>query len=376
MGFANLGASGVSFINSGYDVFDQWWNENQTPSVLTILQLSSSLIFFAHAVYSFQPAGTAFEEAQARTLRDYQDSLRSNRHRKTFNKLMKETIRQNNGNARQGRAEVIKTISNIQNKDEAFASLTRLNKQMNKDNVKFSAQNGQIQLNGVAIDMSTFQTMDKREATAFFSSLPATPEPTHMEISTMSNKLAGVFGEIDGSNIRNIALNVLKMFANTDDSIGDKIINTVAAIFSRLLHNSLLADLQVMFPGIDMYMKLFSMVGGFFEKLVKEVEERYQDWLRTKDPTAEEPWFITLSITWSKRFIQIFNFISKVYFIGCNPTEPVLKEILKYFHTWFANEYSNYVERCERKKRRESHTGSPSSKTKCKDCNGCFYERT
>src|SRR5699024_10626554 len=143
-----------------------------------IVQLSSSILFFGHAVYNFKSAGTIIEESQTRTLRDYHDSLRSNRHRKTFNKLMKETIRQNNGDVNRGQAEVIKTIIKIQNKDDVFATLTRLNKQMNKNDVKFSASNGDITLNGVTIDMGKFGMMDNNEAATFLKTLPATPEPT------------------------------------------------------------------------------------------------------------------------------------------------------------------------------------------------------
>ncbi|KAJ8965250.1 hypothetical protein NQ314_004262 [Rhamnusium bicolor] len=81
IGFVNIGASGVSVLNSGYDVFDQWYNENQRPSLLTIVQLSSSVLFFGNAVYNFKTCSTIVEETQSRILQDYQESLRSNRHR-------------------------------------------------------------------------------------------------------------------------------------------------------------------------------------------------------------------------------------------------------------------------------------------------------
>jgi hypothetical protein len=85
----NLAASGVGLANSTYDVFKQWWDDNETPSALTIIQLSASVLFFGQAVYNFTTANMVVEETQARELRDYNDSLRSNRHRKTFSKLIK-----------------------------------------------------------------------------------------------------------------------------------------------------------------------------------------------------------------------------------------------------------------------------------------------
>jgi len=77
----NLSAGGVSLANSGYEVIDQWMNKKQPPSALTILQLGSSVLFFGHAVYNFKGAQNIVDETQARVLQEYQDSLRSNRHR-------------------------------------------------------------------------------------------------------------------------------------------------------------------------------------------------------------------------------------------------------------------------------------------------------
>lgn len=77
----NLGAGGVGMANSIGDVIYQYAVNNEKPSALTILQLSSNILFFGHAVFNFKTASTIIDETQARVLKDYNDSLRSNRHK-------------------------------------------------------------------------------------------------------------------------------------------------------------------------------------------------------------------------------------------------------------------------------------------------------
>jgi hypothetical protein len=372
---ANIGASGLNVVNSGYDVLDQWLNENQAPSLLTIVQLSSSILFFGHAVYSFKSASTVVEESQARTLRDYQDSLRSNRHRKTFNKMMKETVRQNNGDLRKGQAEVIKTINNIQNKDEVFSTLTRLNKQMNKNNVRFSADNGDIKLNGVSIDMSKFGSMDNNEAATFLTALPNTPEPSHNEVRVMNSKLQITFRGINPQEIAGLAFSLLKIFCNTEESIKERIINAVANVVMKLSSDSpgCYRELDKMFPGLDKFLKLFTMVSGHFQQLIDKVEEQFQKWLATKDSSFEKPIFPTLALDYTKRVVELFNFIAEAYFKGNTLTEGGLRELMDYFYTWFAKQAIEFEEAMQRKQRRIIHSSSPSRRTRCPDCGGEYY---
>lgn len=79
IGFVNLGASGASMLNSGYDVIDHWVQENSTVSLLTIIQLKSSILFFGNVIHHKDPRD--IDETQARTLQNYQESLRNNRLR-------------------------------------------------------------------------------------------------------------------------------------------------------------------------------------------------------------------------------------------------------------------------------------------------------
>ncbi|KAF5306468.1 hypothetical protein FQR65_LT18564 [Abscondita terminalis] len=131
LNIANYDLGAAALANASYEMYDTW-RESGTISPLSLLQLANTII----------------NEAQTNALQDHEKSLRSNRHRKTFNKLLKETIRQNNGNVQAGRAEVISTISTMSNRDDVLAVLTRNNRRFNKNGVRFAAEGGRITLNG------------------------------------------------------------------------------------------------------------------------------------------------------------------------------------------------------------------------------------
>lgn len=81
IGVANIGISGLAVSNSAVEVFMRWWKEDEAPTPLSILQLSTSILFFGHAIYSFKTAGTLIEEAQTSTMQKFRDSLSSNKQR-------------------------------------------------------------------------------------------------------------------------------------------------------------------------------------------------------------------------------------------------------------------------------------------------------
>lgn len=77
----NIGAGGAGVVNSVHDVISQWVTRNEPPSALTMLQLSSNILFFGHAVFNFKTATTMIDEPQSKVLQEYTDSLRNNKIR-------------------------------------------------------------------------------------------------------------------------------------------------------------------------------------------------------------------------------------------------------------------------------------------------------
>ncbi|RZC37512.1 hypothetical protein BDFB_008295, partial [Asbolus verrucosus] len=376
---ANLSASGISVANSGYDVLDQWINEQQAPSLLTIVQLSSSILFFGHAVYSFKTAGTLIKESRANAIKDFHDSLRSNRHRRMFNKLMKETIRQNDGNVAKGQAEVIRTIRNINNKDQVFATLTRWNKLMNENKVRFAVKNGDITLNGKVVDMGQFAVMERNEVATFLTRLPNTPKPTEANVRTVNSMITNSFRNTNLVEVGKLTFGILQILGNTDLIMTEKIISAVASVINALTGNPVgyLKVLDEIFPNHAKYFKLINMVTGHFQKLVNVVEEKYKQWLATKDPSYEEPYFIRLSLDAAERAVEIFNIVTKVYFMGTTLTEHGLKMLLTSFTEWFTRQVYIYQENQQRKADRIEHNQNVRAlKIRCSHCGGYYYERT
>ncbi|XP_018569135.1 uncharacterized protein LOC108909309 isoform X1 [Anoplophora glabripennis] len=371
--FVNIGASGVAVVNSGYEVIDKWVNENQSPSLLTMVQLTSSILFFGNAVYNFRTCSTIIEETQMRTLQSYQESLRSNRHRKTFTKLVKETIRQNNLNEAQGRAEVISAIRNIQNKDEVFAVLTRSNKDMNKKGIRISASGGEIVLNGVSIDFNEFAAMNKKEASSFLSNLPQServPVDTASTRSMVSNILTD-FSIRDIESITNITLRLLSF---CDGDIQSKIINALHMLLANL-PDPIRLLLDQIFPNQSKYIYVMEVVINFFAKAAGHLEELYKNWIETGDDSYYNPLFRHIDVKQTKRAVKFFTDAVNMYYTGTHLTELALRELLTFFRCWLTKKIYEYQQDAERADKRRIHSASsPSRKMSCSVCGGYYYQ--
>ncbi|KAG5879124.1 hypothetical protein JTB14_031671 [Gonioctena quinquepunctata] len=370
IGVANIGASGVSILNSGYDVLDQWINENQTPSLLTIVQLSSSILFFGNAVYNFRTCSTMIEEAQARTLQDYQESLRSNRHRKTFSKMMKETIRQNNGNDVTGRAEVISAIRNIQNKDEVFAALTRSNRAMNENGVKFFAQGGDITLNGQTINFNEFSSLTKKDVGAFLSNIPAKTNISPTEVSLMQTLISN----IQLPSIDTLAHYAIRMLGSYDGDIQRMVLTAVSQLFA-VLTLAVRQTLQEIFPNQSEYIDLLSVVMEFFGLKAMEMGDQYEQWRSSGSSQQYESWFKDIDGSNSDKYIWLFQKAVTMYFQGsAQLTQVALKELLNFFYNWLAKQMLEYQMKEEAEERRDAHSaGSLRFEVTCTTCAGHFH---
>ncbi|CAH1966107.1 unnamed protein product [Acanthoscelides obtectus] len=365
---ANIGASGVSLVNSGYDIVDQYINHDQTPSALTILQLGTSILFFGNAVFSFKNCRSLIDETQQQTLRDFQDSLRSNRHRKTFNKLVKETIRTKDGNQIAGQAEVISTIRKIPNKDEVFAVLTRANKQMNEQNIKFSASDGRITLNGVEVNMSEFAAMSKDNRASFLVKLSQNGDaqtPTQaVETVKKSFVSHGFPQDIDVINL------VVKITCVLSGDTKQAIIDIVSKLLMKIAE-PLRRKLDELFPNKSKYAGLIDMVTRFISKQTDEFEMQYKKWKQTGDQKYYSKWFDYVNMEEARRWLCFFE---KSVAVCLCPTEALFKELLKYFYTWFAEKICEFQQSMEQTAERQAHSADwRANKKDCKICGGYYY---
>ncbi|CAH0397871.1 unnamed protein product [Chilo suppressalis] len=134
--YANLGTGFLGVANSLADMIVNYTKYNQTPTTLEIFQFTTSALFFGIGAMSNQTAQEIVQDAQAKTINEIRDSLPSNVKKKMFDKVNAET-RRVQGTVK-GNADVIKALQKIENKNDFFAKIARINKQMNKNKLRIS----------------------------------------------------------------------------------------------------------------------------------------------------------------------------------------------------------------------------------------------
>lgn len=288
---------------------------------------------------------------------------------------MKETIRQNNFNEARGRAEVISAIRNIQNKDEVFAVLTRLNKDLTRKGIKISASGGDIVLNGVKVDFNEFSAMNKKQTTSFLSNLSrleATPDETADTRSIVSN----VFKGFSISDIESVTNVTVKMLYYCTGDVKSKIISALASLLSSLTQ-PLLRYLDEIFPNHSKFARLLEMVVQFFIRQTEKLEEQYKMWITTGNDSYYNPVFQYVNLEKTKRCLKFFEKAVNMYIKGPQLTELALKGLLTFFHNWLAQKICEYQEETNRVTSRRDHSAlSPSTRSDCRKCDGYYFKPT
>ncbi|XP_023941310.2 uncharacterized protein LOC112048140 [Bicyclus anynana] len=168
---ANLLTGGAGVLNSLVHIILKYRKHGEAPTSLELFQFSAATLFFCHAVVSNRTAQNIIEDAQAATINEYRTTLRSNRHRKMFDKISAES-RRVQGSV-QGNTEVIRGIKNILNKDQYFADVLKINKDVNQHKLRISmTADGQVNLNSMhKFNPSDLYNLGKEGRSQLFSSL-------------------------------------------------------------------------------------------------------------------------------------------------------------------------------------------------------------
>jgi hypothetical protein len=103
LNYGSLTVNGFGLINNLVALHEKYKSEGVTP--LEAFQFASSVLFFSMSVVNTKTASTIIKETQSGIMKDFEGSLRSNRHRKMFRKVAKQTQGQD-GNSMQGNAKV------------------------------------------------------------------------------------------------------------------------------------------------------------------------------------------------------------------------------------------------------------------------------
>ncbi|XP_050301172.1 uncharacterized protein LOC126739502 [Anthonomus grandis grandis] len=383
----NLSASGVSLANSTYDVLDRLINENELPSTLTLMQLSASVLFFAHAAYSFKSAQTIIDETQAATLRNFQDLLSSNRLRKMFNKLLKESIRVH-GNENKGAAEVILSMRKIPSKTEVFAALTRNNKLLNEKGVKFSAQNGDIYFNGMKVDLNQFMGLSGKRTEKFLVNLGKEPIPVQNSSSSSSSTVAlksAIANVISDFKIKLSNMDLLQVVQLTkkivpflSKDVLAKVVNAVLnSLETYLLERGkeVFEELDKILPKDVWYMKFINMAISYFREQAEELERRYQLYQITGDPQYYSTIFDKVNLDYFKRIVTFFEWVVNNSYSDEKLATSALRKMVDYVHSWIAGIIFEKRQRDAKEKQVEKHSKEYEvRKVCCELCEGHYFQ--
>ncbi|BFF97402.1 uncharacterized protein DMAD_05828 [Drosophila madeirensis] len=123
--------SGTGVANGVLDLILKH-QDGDNVTALDVLQLSASLVLFTHSVYNFRLASTIINDTANSKMGSYRETL-SNRQRRAFDKVSKETIRIR-GNT-QGKLDIIRGVNEVPS-GQQFNDLYKINKQLNKEGVR------------------------------------------------------------------------------------------------------------------------------------------------------------------------------------------------------------------------------------------------
>lgn len=194
---ANIVTGGAGVVNSLLHIVLKYRNHGEKPTKLELFQFTAATLFFCHAVMSNRTAQSIIEDAQARTINEYRTTLRSNRHRKIFDKLSAESRRVQG--AIQGNTEVIKGIQSIFDKDQYFADVLRINKDVNQHKLRISmTSDGSVNLNAQhKYDPALLSNLGKEGRTELFSTLGPAEVTNHNVPTRVAPSTTAIGGFIE-----------------------------------------------------------------------------------------------------------------------------------------------------------------------------------
>ncbi|XP_026724968.1 uncharacterized protein LOC113491951 [Trichoplusia ni] len=283
---ANMVTGGAGVVNSLLHIILKYRKHGEKPSTLELFQFASATLFFCHAVVSNRTAQSIIEDAQARTINEYRSTLRSNRHRKMFDKISAESRRVQG--AIQGNTEVIRGIQNIMDKDQYFADVLRINKDVNQHKLRISmTSDGQVNLNAQhKFNPSELYNLGKDGRAQLFENLgPATLTannvptrivPTTTAVSSLGEveedatlvgihpgeilRIGSLLVRVSASGAENVAL----MLENLSQDVYANLMTVSFNVLSQLIPEDI-ARLRLLSPDEDLIVQIVKFVFNYMK---------------------------------------------------------------------------------------------------------------
>lgn len=310
---------------------------------------------------------------------------------------MKETVRQNNGDVSTARAEVISTIRNMGNKDEVFAILTRNNKLFNNKAIRFSAENGEIKLNGMSVDLLEFGSMAGTERAQVLMDLPSNPQPSVSNTTNNANIMHTIteifdvrtvntvvrYGQLisSGCKFAKLASTLLQDFSS---SVQEKVIRICKVLCDKLME-------LINFPSISAnYFShisneplevLLRFVIDFLKIKVSSQEEDYEQHKAAatllpdyNEENFNRSWGLLPSS--ANRAVVWFERVVNTFVMGVSIDELLLRELIQYITNVITERVYDYCDAEEKRKNRKQNTKRNIHIISCKACGGYYYSET
>ncbi|XP_063824994.1 uncharacterized protein LOC135074585 [Ostrinia nubilalis] len=284
---ANMVTGGAGVVNSLIHIILKYRKHGERPTNLELFQFTAATLFFCHAVMSNRTAQSIIEDAQARAINEYRDTLRSNRHRKIFDKLSAES-RRVQGSV-QGNTEVIRGIKNIVDKDQYFADVLRINKDLNQHKLRISmTADGRVNLNAQhKFDPSLLSSMGPEGRSELFTSLgPASlstqnvptrvlPSTTAVQAYNLEEEDRGILVGIHPGEILRIgtflvrvsstgAENVALLLENLSQDVYANLMTVSFNVISRLIPEEI-GRLRLLSPDEDLIVQVVKFVFNYMK---------------------------------------------------------------------------------------------------------------
>nr|XP_021190589.2 uncharacterized protein LOC110376441 [Helicoverpa armigera]XP_021190598.2 uncharacterized protein LOC110376441 [Helicoverpa armigera]XP_021190607.2 uncharacterized protein LOC110376441 [Helicoverpa armigera] len=283
---ANMVTGGAGVVNSLLHIILKYRKHGEKPTKLELFQFASATLFFCHAVVSNRTAQSIIEDAQAKAINEYRATLRSNRHRKMFDKISAESRRIQG--AIQGNTEVIRGIQNIIDKDQYFADVLRINKDVNQHKLRISmTSDGQVNLNSQhKFNPAELYNLGKEGRAQLFSSLgPASVNTSNVptRIVPTTNAVSGYIEGEDETTLVGIhpgeilrigsllvrvsasgAENVALMLENLSQDVYANLMTISFNVLSKLLPEDI-ARLRLLSPEEDLIVQIVKFVFNYMK---------------------------------------------------------------------------------------------------------------
>ena len=272
---STLVVSGCGTGLSAYNIFDNY-KESKTVSYQDILNLTANLLLLGNSVISLKLSKTIIENQQTSIIKDYEASLRSNRHRKEFQKMIRNT-KTTISNPTELNQQIIRGINQINNKDEFFASILRNRKSFVSKGIKPDFVGGQVTIDGNTLmnPVDFVKSMTKTETSAYLTAVKPTIEPkpfsTLIPNAIIFENIFAYFLKCYATELANFLIPKLKKFVFVLTDLNEY--DEPGVMFFKLLKLSL-KIIKVMvekeYPGSNLLVEAVSFLWDFIKANIRE----------------------------------------------------------------------------------------------------------